>query len=193
MEAAPYINNFGSEYKMSKPYLLIVTGRPGAGKTTFAKKFGDEIYMPVISRDQTKEGYVHTFGKSHSELPPESNRIVTEIFFDTLMGLIDGGVSVIAEAAFRHEVWSNRLEPFIEKARIYLLICRVSDEIAGDRFNKRRLENNTREYFHGDNGVDPNAGVYDEPHLDVPAFYIDTAGEYNPTVKELTEKILHLK
>ena len=178
---------------MSKPYLLIVTGKPGAGKTTFAKKCGDEIYMPVISRDQIKEGYVHTFGKSHSELPPESNRIVTEIFFDTLIGLIDSGVSVIAEAAFRHEVWANRLEPFIEKARIYLLICRVSDKIAGDRFNKRRSENNMREYFHGDNDIEPNAVIYDEPHLNVPTFYIDTAGEYNSAVKELTEKILRLE
>ena len=178
---------------MSKPYLLIVTGKPGAGKTTFAKKFGDEIYMPVISRDQIKEGYVHTFGESHSELPPESNRIVTEIFFDTLTGLIDGGVSVIAEAAFRHEVWANRLEPFTEKAQIYLLICRVSDKIARDRFNKRRSENDMREYFHGDNVVDQNVRVYDEPRLDVPTFYIDTEREYNPDVKELAEKMLRLK
>jgi len=53
---------------MEKPYLLVVTGRPGAGKTTFAKNLGNEIFMPVISRDQIKEGYVHTFGKRHTEL-----------------------------------------------------------------------------------------------------------------------------
>jgi adenylate kinase family enzyme len=58
---------------MKKPYLLVVTGRPGSGKTTFAKELGSEISMPVISRDQIKEGYVHTFGKRHTELPEEAN------------------------------------------------------------------------------------------------------------------------
>jgi adenylate kinase family enzyme len=73
---------------MSKPYLIVVTGRPGSGKTTFSKELGNEIFMPVISRDQIKEGYVRTFGKRHDELPEEANKTATEIFFDTLMGLI---------------------------------------------------------------------------------------------------------
>lgn len=85
---------------MTKPYLLVVTGRPGSGKTTFAKEFGGEIFMPVISWDQIKEGYVHTFRKRHTELPEEVNKMATEIFFDTLMGLVTNNVSVIAEAAF---------------------------------------------------------------------------------------------
>ena len=54
---------------MLKPYLIAVTGRPGAGKSTFAHALGQRAFLPVISRDEIKEGYVHTFGKSHAELP----------------------------------------------------------------------------------------------------------------------------
>lgn len=37
---------------MNKPYLIITTGRPGSGKTTFAKALSNELFMPVINRDQ---------------------------------------------------------------------------------------------------------------------------------------------
>ena len=181
---------------MSKPYLIIVTGRPGSGKTTFSKELGNEIFMPVISRDQIKEGYVHTFGKSHNELPPEANLAATEIFFNTLMGLISNNVSVIAEAAFQHSLWSSMLEQFRGKAKLYLLICKVDEKIALDRFVRRGLDNQLREYFHGDKEVDmARKGIklsispYDEPRINVPNFHIDTSGGYTPSIKELSKKI----
>ena len=182
---------------MAKPYLLAVTGRPGSGKTTFAKKLGNEIYMPVISRDEIKEGYVHTFGRGHAELPKEANKTATGIFFDTLMELVANNVSVIAEAAFQHEIWSAMLEPFMGKARIYLLICKVDDRVALDRFVRRGLDRPLREYFHGGKeagmagrGTEWSAGPYEEPRLNAPTFYIDTSGEYSPSIEELGRKIL---
>ena len=162
---------------MNKPYLLVITGRPGAGKTTFAKELSNEFFMPVISRDQIKEGYVHTFGKRHTELPEEANKIATEIFFDTLMGLILNNVSVIAEAAFQHKVWSTR-RTVHEKGADISIDLQVDDKVALDRF-VAGLDNTLREYFHGDKGVDMarkgielSVSPYDEPRLDVPNFIL---------------------
>ena len=53
---------------MNKPLLLVVTGRPGSGKTTLAKKLGEKAYLPVISRDEIKEGYLQTLRISHDGL-----------------------------------------------------------------------------------------------------------------------------
>lgn len=182
---------------MSKPYLIVVTGRPGSGKTTLSHKLGDEIFMPVISRDRVKEGYLHTLGKSHQDLPQDVNKTATDIFFNTLMGLTSNNVSVIAEAAFQHKIWSTMLEPFKGEARIHLVICQVDEKIARDRFIKRGLENPLREYFHGDTGVDMarkgmEVGVspYEEPQIKVPKHKVDTSGEYQPSIKELSRKIL---
>lgn len=182
---------------MAKPYLLVVTGRPGSGKTTFAKELGEKLFMPVIGRDQIKEGYVHTFGKRHADLPEDTNKIATDIYCDIILHMLANNVSLIAEAAFQHRVWSTMLERYQSIARIYLLICKVDGKVALDRFIRRGLDNPLREYFHGDRGVDlARQGVelsvspYEEPRFDAPTFYIDTAGEYNPSIKELGRRIL---
>ena len=75
---------------MVKPYLVAVTGRPGAGKTTFAEKLSRAACLPMLSRDQLKEGYVRTQGVPNRELSGDVNRIVTDLFFETIEKLREG-------------------------------------------------------------------------------------------------------
>ena len=175
---------------MTKPYLLVVSGRPGSGKTTFAETLGKEICMQVISRDRFKEGYVHTQGKGHLQLPAETNGIVNEVFFSTLMRIIEEKISVIAEAAFQHKLWSAMLEPFVSKAQIVMLICKVNEQTAQERYISRKQNDPLREHFHGDI-IDTNPPPYEAPHMNLPTFEIDTSGEYKPSIRELKEMIFH--
>lgn len=184
---------------MPEPYLIVVTGRPGAGKSTFAHTFGREVFLPVISRDEIKEGYVHTMGVPCGELPADGNLAATQAFFRTVEGLLDSGVSVIAEAAFQHRVWAPWLETIRDRARIFILVCCPGDgNTALERFIRRGLQNPAREYFHGDKGVGMfrrgetvTVGEYDPPHLDVPVWQVDTTGEYSPSIEELRHRIFN--
>lgn len=180
---------------MVKPYLVIVTGRPGAGKTTLAGELSRRACLPVVCRDRLKEGYVRTQGRPHNELPEDVNRVVTDLFFDTIERLIDGGVSLIAEAAFQHRVWSGKLAPLMDKARLRVVICSPGEDggLALERFLKRGLSDPMREYFHGDKGVhmarkglDVPVSGYEEPRLDAPTWHIDTTDGYEPGIDELT-------
>lgn len=152
--------------------------------------------MPVISRDQIKEGYVHTFGKRHSELPEDTNLRVTEIFFASIKNLLRNRISLIAEAAFQHKIWNAMLKDYYSIARVHLLICKVDEKVALERYIRRGLDNPLREYFHGDKGVDlarqgieVMAGPYKEPRIDAATFHIDTTGSYVPAIKELEIEI----
>ena len=183
---------------MEKPYLFIVTGRPGAGKTTFAREFARAAFLPVVSRDELKEGYVHTQGRPHHQLPPEANRVATDLFFDTIRFLLEGGVSLVAEAAFQHPVWSARLGPLLERARVHVMICSPGSDgrVALDRFLQRGLQDGRREYFHGDKGVamarrgmELAVSPYEEPRLEAPTYHIDTSDGYQPSIHELIKAI----
>ena len=178
---------------MKKPYLIIITGRPGAGKTTLAEKLSREGYLPLVSRDRIKEGYVHTMGLA---LPENANLTATQAFFDTIGFMLDRGISVIAEAAFQHPVWEYFLAPLNEKAETVVLICRVDGQTALDRFLERGMNDEKRGYFHGDKGVQmrkagvqPVIGVYNEPTLSYRTLYVDTTDGYTPTVDALYRMI----
>ena len=136
-----------------KPKCIIITGRAGAGKTTLAKKLGEHLWKPVISRDQIKEGYVNTYGVKHDQLPAETDGLVTDFFFEIVNQYLAGKISVVIEAAFQHKVWEPRLPKILELASPMIVLCSVDDVIAARRHLKRGLENPNREFYHGDNRV----------------------------------------
>lgn len=180
-----------------KPKCIIITGRPGAGKTTLAKKLGERLWLPVISRDELKEGYVNTYGVKHDRLPPETNGLVSDLFFAIVNRYLAGHISVVIEAAFQHKVWEPRMPEILELASVWIVLCSAGDELAAERHLKRGLENPEREFYHGDNrvahyrktGEALPPGNYTAPEFDVPTISVSTDGEYSPCIDEIIKQI----
>jgi predicted kinase len=180
-----------------KPKCIIVTGRAGAGKTTLSKRLAQKLWMPVISRDEIKEGYVNTHGVKHDQLPPETDRFVTDLFFDVVLQLLTGKVSVIIEAAFQHSVWEWRMPKILELSHPFLIICSVEPEIAAQRHLQRGLANPRREFYHEDKRVSLFRATGDigtpkpylAPELGVPTLNVSTENDYIPSLDEITNKV----
>ena len=178
---------------------IIVTGRPGSGKTTLAGELSRRLWLPKLSRDEIKEGYVNTFGVKHDQLPPDTNGKVNEVFFETTLGLLKGDVSIIIEAAFQHPLWSQ-IVPRIQKiARTIIVICDLDAQTSARRHLERGLNDPNREFFHGDRRVSifretgqfSPAGPYEAPHFDVPTLHVDTSVGYNPGLEQIEAFIRH--
>lgn len=180
-----------------KPKCVIVTGRAGAGKTTLAKRLGQRLWMPVISRDEIKEGYVNTFGVKHDRLPPGTDGLVSDFFFGVANQYLAGNISIIIEAAFQHKVWEFRMPRIFESASPLIVLCSVDDTLAARRHLQRGLENPEREFYHSDNrvvhyrktGEFLSPASYTAPKFDIPTIEVSTDGEYFPAVDEIVKQI----
>jgi predicted kinase len=180
-----------------KPRCIIVTGRPGSGKTTLAKKLGERLWMPVISRDEIKEGYVNTFGVRHDRLPPDTNGLVSDLFFGIVNQYLAGHISVVIEAAFQHRVWEPRMPELLELASPLIVLCSVDGATAARRHLQRGLENPKREFYHGDKrvahyrktGEISPPGSYTAPDFNVPTIRVSTDEEYIPCIDEIVKRI----
>jgi predicted kinase len=182
----------------NKPKCVIVSGRPGSGKTTLSKKLGQRLSMPVISRDEIKEGYVNTFRIKHDQLPPDTNAVVNNFFFDTVNQFLTAKISVVIEAAFQHKIWEPRMPKITELGIPFIVVCSADGEVAARRHLQRGLENPNREFYHGDKGVSiyretgvfSPAGDYAPPKFDVPTILVSTEADYSPCLEDIVSQIL---
>jgi hypothetical protein len=180
-----------------KPKCIIVTGRAGAGKTTLSKELGRRLWMPVISRDEIKEGYVNTFGVKHDRLPGDTDLLVTNFFFETVNAYLTHKVSVVIEAAFQHKVWAPRISKIRELSHPLIIICSIDVDIAAWRHLQRGLDDPEREFYHEDKRVSHYKATgeigtpkpYEAPALDVETINVSTDGEYSPTLDEIVQVI----
>jgi predicted kinase len=180
-----------------KPKCIIITGRAGAGKTTLSRKLGQRLWMPVISRDEIKEGYVNTYGVRHDELPAETDRIVTDFFFDIVCQYLAGKVSVIIEAAFQHHVWEPRMPGILELASPFFIVCAIDTEIAAQRHSQRGLADPRRGFYHEDKRVSLYRATgeigtprpYAARNFDVPTLRVSTENDYSPSLDEIVNQV----
>jgi predicted kinase len=184
----------------ARPKCIIVTGRPGSGKTTLTAELGRRLWMPRVSRDEVKEGYVNTFGVKHDQLPPETNGVVNEVFFDATLTLLRGKVSVVIEAAFGHKLWDLVVPRILQIASAAIILCDLDAETSARRHLQRGLGDPNREFYHGDRrvalyrqtGEFSPGGPYDPPHYDVPTLKVSTREQYDPPIEKIVQFVRSL-
>jgi len=173
------------------PTLIVVTGRPGSGKTTLAHELAREVACPAICRDEFKEGLINTtrqFGVANRVV----GRHVLETFFEVIELLLRRKVTLVAEAAFQHRTWAPSLEKLRSLAHLRVVLCTVDPMLARQRHVERGLADPRRKRFHDDDavhavraGVTPPIEEYEPIAMSVPTLTVDTSDGYEPSLAEI--------
>jgi hypothetical protein len=104
------------------------------------------------------------------------------------------GVTLVAEAAFRHKLWVPKLQPLQDIAQIRLIVCSIDPLLAQTRFIQRGLSDPEREGYHGSGLIQPHKedtaraiSTYEPPRLAVPSLTVDTSDGYKPSLEQMRE------
>jgi predicted kinase len=157
--------------------LIVVSGPPGAGKSTLAHRLGRAVGCPVISRDEIREGIVH------AGTPDANLRHSYRVFTDTVTALVTAGVSVIAEAAFQDRLWQPILTPLLSRTEVRVIRCRIDPATARERIAVRARTVPTRVAHPGEPVA---ADVWVPISLPAPVLEVDTTDGYRPGEAEIT-------
>ena len=125
---------------MSKPYLVIITGFPGTGKTSLGRVLSDYLKAPFITKDAFKEIVFDTLGSSDQawsrQVSGTAHRIMDYIIDEELRA----GHGVILESNFKADVDSTRFEAIQKKYNCpcIQILCWAEGGILAERFLARQ-------------------------------------------------------
>ena len=136
--------------------IIIVTGVPASGKTTFAQKVGDKFNLPVFSKDSLKELLFDYVGVENRDLSRKFGRASFELLYEITEQLMRTDVTHIIEGNFDREFASNVLNKKMEKYNCEFLQFNfyAQQNIIRERFEQRwdnREKENSRHEGHMDN------------------------------------------
>jgi len=119
------------------PYVVLISGTPGAGKTTLGWELSRRLHVPFLSRDDLKTS-LHVTHRSTD--PGEVWRFAGpafDIFYDTISRLAKAGVSLVAEAAFHAGHSEESIDILSAECTVIHIRLTTPDHLALDRYGDR--------------------------------------------------------
>jgi predicted kinase len=147
--------------------LILVTGLPGAGKTTLARLLARRQRLPLLAKDTIKEPLLSVLGAQDSGPSRSLSDASFAVLFALARDLLGLGSSLILEGNFRAGEHEAQLAPsgLPGTPSIAQVLCQVPEDLRRQRLLARRHDP-SRHPGHRDADLLPTTGG--AAHLDLP-------------------------
>ena len=138
----------------TQPTIVIVTGRPAAGKSTLAKWLSQELKFPLVSKDSIREELFDRLGWRDRKWAQLLGKASIDMMFYFAQAELEVGHSIIMDNSFYPPVSNPRFQGLKKEfnAESIQVICDANRETLFQRF-KARSESGNRHPGHGDKEV----------------------------------------
>lgn len=131
--------------------LVIITGPPGAGKTTLGQRLASDLSLPFLHKDGIKERLHDGLGTADLEASRRLGRVSFDVLYWAVEALLLAGVPHIVEANFAREFATPVFLGLLERhnARSLQIVCHAPDALLRERI-RARVESGERHAAHQD-------------------------------------------
>ena len=138
MQSRSVFNRAAMADRPPAPMFIVVSGAPGAGKTTLAPRIADELGLLLISKDAIKESLADALGLPRTV--EESGRLGDAAYaamFALARSTLDSGAGVVLDSNFRHGRSERELAAVAADRPICVIHCEADPDTVEHRYRSR--------------------------------------------------------
>lgn len=176
---------------MKKPLLVIVSGAPGSGKTTFAGKLVAHMKLLHIERDRVFDAMRYTFESEAFSREKDG----VPLFYELIASVLKTQASIVIDATLYKGKSEKDIIQLQQHATMINIHCRATNE--HQRFYERELARTGKVPDWLPAHMSKLDKIYDlvrDPlDLDCPLIEVDTTDTYNPDIRTIASQINEIR
>ena len=170
-----------------KPLVIIVSGAPGAGKTTLACQLAEYLRIPHVPRDEILRGIELTKGRAI-----DRGGLGIEVYYSQLTFMLANDISLVTDGTLYADISEKDIKDrLLPKAQVVNVHVRAKNE--HERFYDREMNR----LGWSPEWVDGHMAHLDKIHhktvdpldLGVPVIEVDATNGYRPSIAEIIRNI----